>query len=99
MSRRLPDYHPRQLSRTFERKLGIDFREGKHRVGWYFLDGRKAFRVTMPNVHENWGPPVQRSLLKATMLPPDEFNNLVSCSMTGPQYEARLRQILARETQ
>lgn len=96
MSRRLPDHHPRQLSRTFERKLGIDFREGKHRVGWYWLDGRKAFRVIMPYIHENWGPHVQRSLLKATKLSPDEFSNLVSCSMTGPQFAARAR-VLFRE--
>lgn len=97
MSRRLPDYHPRQLSRTFEHKLEIDFREGKHRVGWYWLDGRKAFRVTMPNIHENWGPPVQRSLLKATKLSPDEFSNLVSCSMTGPQFAARARELFKKD--
>ena len=50
MSRRLPDYSPnRDLSRAFERKLDVDFREGKHRTGWYRLpDGEALFYVTLP---------------------------------------------------
>ena len=94
MSRRLPDYSPRDLSRTFERKLDIDFREGKHRTGWYRLpDGEALFHVTLPKAHRNWSKPVQRSLLKATRLSPDEFDDLVRCPMTGPQFAERAREL------
>ena len=66
MSRRLPDYSPRDLSRAFERKLDIDFREGKHRypAGTGCLEGESLFHVTLPKAHRNWSKPVQRSLLK-----------------------------------
>ena len=92
MSRRLPDYSPRDLSRAFERKLDIDFRDGKHRTGWYRLpEGESLFHVTLPKAHRNWSKPVQRSLLKTTRLSPDEFDDLVRCPMTGPQFAERAR--------
>ena len=98
MPPRLPDYSPRDLSRAFERKLGIDFREGKHRSGWYRLpDGAALFRVTLPKAHRNWSRRVQRSLLNSTRLTPTEFGDLVTCPMTGPQFAARARELFRED--
>ena len=91
MSRRLPDYSPRDLSRAFERKLNIDFREGKHRPVGTGSEGESLFHVTLPKAHRNWSKPVQRDLLRTTRLSPDEFDDLVRCPMTGPQFAKRAR--------
>ena len=45
----------------------------------------------MPKAHSNWSKSVQRSLLKVTELAPDEFDDLVRCPMTGPQFAERAR--------
>ena len=98
MPPRMPDYRPRDLDRAFEGKLGIDFREGKHRSGWYRLpDGEALFRVTLPKAHRRWSRTVQHSLLRATRLTPDEFDDLVTCPMTGPQFAARARVLFGED--
>ena len=98
MPPRMPDYRPRDLGRAFEGKLGIDFREGKHRSGWYCLpDGEALFRVTLPKAHRRWSRKVQHSLLRATRLTPDEFDDLVTCPMTGPQFAARARALFGED--
>ncbi len=86
-------YAPRALSRAFETKLGIRLSGSRHRSGWYTLDGRKLFRVIMPKAHSEWSKSVQRSLLKVTELSPDEFDDLVRCPMTGPQFADRAREL------
>ena len=93
MSSLLRSYAPRALSRAFETKLGIRLSGSRHRSGWYTLDGRKLFRVIMPKAHSNWSKSVQRSLLKVTELSPDEFDDLVRCPMTGPQFADRAREL------
>lgn len=99
MSPRLRDYRPRDLTRAFERKLGIQFREGKHRTGWYRLPGTDTglFPVTLPKAHRRWSPSVRHSLFKATRLSPEEYDDLVRCPMTGPQFEARARELFGPE--
>ena len=91
------DYRPRDLARAFERKLGVQFREGKHRTGWYRLPegGAGLFFVALPKAHRRWSPTVLHSLFKATRLSPEEFDDLVRCPMTGPQFEARARELFA----
>ncbi len=37
------------------------------------------------------------SLFKATRLSPEEFDDLVRCPMTGPQFEARARELFGPE--
>ena len=93
MSSLLRSYAPRALSRAFETKLGIRLSGSRHRSGWYTLDGRKLFRVIMPKAHSNWSKSVQRSLLKVTELSPEEFDDLVRCPMTGPQFADRAREL------
>ena len=90
-------YTPRQLGSACDAKLNISFRGGKHRAGWYVLDGKKLFRVTIPNAHSSWGPPVQKALFRNTRLSAEEFDDLVRCPMSGPQYAERARELFAEE--
>ena len=38
---------------------------------------------------------MRHSLFKATRLSTEEFDDLVRCPMTGPQFEARARELFA----
>ena len=93
MSRPLRSYTPRQLTRAFENKLGIPFRGDRHRSGWYSLDGRKLFRIVLPKSHRDWGIKTKSNIFEQTKLTRDEFDDLVRCPMTGPQFEARAREV------
>ena len=97
MSRRIPEYSPRALTNTFVNKLGIRFRSRKHRVGWYRLDGKDTIWILLPKKHGRWSPAVQRDLIEKTRLTPDEFKELVGCSMSESQYADRLREIIGKE--
>ena len=97
MSSRLRSYTPRQLSRAFENKLAIPFRGDRHRSGWYTLGDRKLFRIVMPKSHRDWAIKTKSTMFSATRLSPEEFDDLVRCPMTGPQYEARARELFARD--
>lgn len=92
------DYGWRELNNAFENKLGIAFRSGKHRSGSYRLpDGDHLFVVTFPQRHRRGvSKGVQRDLLRKTRLSPEEFDDLVRCPMTGPQFEARARELFDR---
>ena len=94
MPRLRRNYSPRQLTNAFENKLGLAFRSAKHRSGTYYLpDGQPLFSVTLPKAHRSWSRGVQRDLLKATQLSPAEFDDLVRCPMTGPQFAERAREL------
>ena len=93
MSSLLRSYAPRALSRAFETKLGIRLSGSRHRSGWYTLDGRKLFRIIMPKSHRDWGTKTKSNMFKQTRLTRDEFGNLVSCSMTGPHFANRAREL------
>ena len=98
MPRPRRDYGWRELNNALENKLGIPFRRGKHRSGSYRLpDGEHLFNVTLPHSHRSVSKGVQRDLLRHTRLSPDEFDDLVRCPMTGPQYEARARELFAAD--
>lgn len=97
MSSPLRSYSPRLLSRAFENKLAIPFRGDRHRSGWYTLGDRKLFRIVMPKSHRDWAIKTKSSLFAATRLSPEEFDALVRCPMTGPQFEARARELFAED--
>lgn len=99
MPRPRRDYGWRELNNAFGNKLGIPFRTGKHRSGSYLLpDGDHLFHVTLPQQHRRGvSRGIQRDLLRKTRLLPEEFDDLVRCPMTGPQFEARARELFAAE--
>lgn len=93
MSSPLRSYAPRDLTRACENKLAIAFGGNRHRSGWYTLDGKKLFRIIMPKSHRDWGTKTKSNMFKQTRLTRDEFGNLVSCSMTGPHFANRAREL------
>lgn len=91
----MPQDNPRRITRALERKLRLDFRSGSERNAWYVLDGRKQLRVTIPRVHgSSFSPEVLRDLRNQLKLNQLEFDNLVTCPMTGSNYANKIRELL-----
>ena len=49
----------------------------------------------MPKSHRDWAIKTKATMFTATRLSRDEFDDLVTCPMTGPQFEARARELFA----
>lgn len=67
---------------------------GPHEVYWYYLDGKKQFRVTLPNVHGGSGSLSTGFLKKVKnqlMLNNENFVDLVECPLTPEAYEEIVR--------
>ena len=97
MPRPLRNYTPRQLTNACENKLAIAFGSGKHRSGWYLLNGRKLFKITIPKAHAEWGPQAKKDFLGKTRLSSEEFDDLIRCSMTGPAFASRAAELFTEE--
>jgi hypothetical protein len=68
-----------------------------HPVYWYYLDGKKQLRVTMPNQHGGSGSlstgfikSIQDSLKVTTQ----QFEELVDCPLTAEEYATMIRVLL-----
>lgn len=78
-----------------EGKLGIDFRSGEERTGWYCLDGKKILRVTVTNVHggDTLSIGVAMKLKNSLKLNRQELIMLYECPMSGRDYENKIRSL------
>jgi len=86
----------RRVTRALETKVGLDFRSGRERVGWYVLEGKRLLTVHVPKTHRGDLPPgtagAIRNDLKLTLA---EFRDLVGCPISGADYERIIRQKIA----
>lgn len=86
-------YKHRDLQRGIEHKLQLSFSSGSERNAWIQIDGRAVLRVTLPKVHSG---DVREGTLgeirKQLALTKAQFELLISCPMTGPQYEELIRE-------
>lgn len=87
----MPSFKYREVVRSIQSKLRMDFRSGSEPNAWYILDGKQLFRVTVPHVHEGDVPPrTLNEIRKQCRLPRDDFERLVRCPMSGSDYERRI---------
>ena len=81
------------VTRALERKVGLDFRSGKERVAWYVLEGKKRFRVRAPKKHRgDLRPGTAAGIKNDLKLTTTQFRQLVSCPISGTDYERIIRQ-------
>ena len=82
------------------RKLSLERGAGKrsaHPVYWYYLDGKKTLRVTLPNIHGGSSAVSTgfldhvRENLRVTR---PQFVNLVDCPLSAEEYEQIVRSAL-----
>ncbi len=69
-------------------------RRSPHPVYWYYLDGRKVLRVTLPNLHGGSGSistGFLNQIKNSLRLNMREFEELVECPLTTEDFEAIVR--------
>ncbi|MBI4339163.1 MAG: hypothetical protein HY680_04340 [Chloroflexi bacterium] len=82
----------RQVTDALERKLGIYFGQGSERNGWYYSQGVKITRITLPHIHHGDIPAgTLHEIRKQTLLSTPQFADLVECPMTGAGYATALQ--------
>jgi hypothetical protein len=91
---------PRDLQRAINEKVRPEERRaGSEMNYWYCLDGKRLFRITIPKVHRGSSvPPGTLNQIKRSLkLSMSEFSDLVRCPLSGPAYEALIRQKVAEQ--
>ena len=67
-------------------------KRGKHDKGQIFIDGKLTAKVKVPNNHNRIMKKTKSQYIAIDLqLKDHEFNALIDCSLTGPQYYALLR--------
>ena len=77
---------------TCENKLQVRFRKGKEFNGWFWLDGKKAKRVTIPKGRKPIPPKTYKSMARQLGLNTSQFDDLLECPLDKEGYEQILRQ-------
>ena len=71
-----------------ENKLRIDFRKkSKEFNGWFFLNGKKVARITVPKGRKFLPPKTYKSMANQLKLSTPEFDDLLECPLDKKQYE------------
>jgi|GEM_PF-1813886 len=85
------------LYKGIVRKLSLEptkSKRGREPIYWYLLDGKKALRISMPNLHGGSGS-ITTGYLKqirmALKLKTREFEELVDCVLKAEGFEAKIR--------
>ncbi len=87
------NFSTQDVKKICETKLGIEFRPGKEFNGWFFLDGKKTARITVPKGRKPIPKGTYRSMstqLKLNRI--KDFDDLLECPLTKEGYEKKLRQ-------
>lgn len=68
---------------------------GREDTGWFYLDGKKQLRVTVPRGHGPLAPGTCNKIKRQLHLTNEEFRALVKCPMTSTDYEKLIREKIA----
>lgn len=75
-----------------EKKLGIKFKSAKEYNGWFWLNGRKAKRLTVPKGRKGIPPGTYSSMAKQLGLTVSQFDSLLECPLSKEIYEKIISQ-------
>ena len=80
------------LFRQSEGANGFDRRTTKEKFGWYYLDGRKLFRISS-RIHPQGDLPKWKikALQEYLKLNRGQFADLCQCKLSGPNYHELIR--------
>jgi len=94
---KLGSYKINKVIGFVENKLKIDISGKKELKGWYYLDGQKRVRVTVPKEHGSTTlkKGTTKGIARQLMVTNIEFDALYNCPMSGTDYEAKIRRLIA----
>jgi hypothetical protein len=81
--------------RNIPDKLNLqDERETTHYYGWYILDGEKALRICLPNIHggkKSVSSDFLQQVRRSLKLTSEQMVDLAVCPITGEDYDNLMR--------
>ena len=83
-------YRTQDILHRCKRKLGIEFRGGKELNGWFYLNGEKKARVTVPKGRKHVPRGTYAQMARQLHLTVPEFDALLACPLSRPEYEKLL---------
>jgi hypothetical protein len=85
---------------TIVKKLSLIERESSgrnpHPVYWYYLDGQRRLKVTMPNQHggaRSLTPGFLNAIKRSLHLTTEQFIDLAKCPLSADEYEEIVRNL------
>jgi len=88
-------YEEKQIRKSIISKVNPTIKKhsrSKHDKGLIFIDGKLVAKVKIPNDHNRiMKESKSQYIAKDLKLNDNEFNDLISCPLTGPQYYDLLR--------
>jgi len=87
-----PQLQADRVKEACDKKLGIDWRSKKHWNGWFWYNGIKCCRVTIPHSRKSLPPKTLNSIAKQLKIEKSELVDLVQCSLDQEGFIHILRQ-------
>jgi hypothetical protein len=89
----ISDFTEKQIREKLLSKIKPTILRGsKHQKGIIYLGDLAVARVKIPNSHNRIMKPSKSQYIATSLrLEDDEFNDLIECPLTGPQYYKKLK--------
>ncbi len=84
-------FNSSDVRKKCETKLKISFRSGKELNGWYYHEGKKTARITVPKGKKQLRPKTYKSMARQLLLSIDQFDDLLECPFGLSDYKSYLR--------
>ena len=91
------NFDMRDVKKTCENKLDIDFRSGGEFNGWIWLDNKKVARITIPKGRKGIPPKTYKSMANQLKLNVEDFDSLLECPLSKEKYFIKLREKLSEQ--
>ncbi|HQU73708.1 MAG TPA: hypothetical protein PKV71_21380 [Calditrichia bacterium] len=89
-------YSTNDVRRVCENKLRIDFStKGKEFNGWFWLNGKKVARITVPKGRKPIGKGLYKNMAHQLKLNTQQFDDLLDCPLTLDEYLELLKEAMA----
>ena len=88
-------FHTSDIKKCCKEKLDIEFRAGKEFNGWYYLDDKKAARITIPKGRKPIPLKTYKSMAKQLKLTPRQFDDLLECPIGKTEYYDLLKDLIS----
>ena len=81
-------YNTQDVKRTCENKLDISFKKSRSKEfnGWFCLEGKKKYRITVPKGKKAIGQKTYQSMARQLGLSVLQFDDLLDCPIRLREY-------------
>ncbi len=87
-------FSTRDVKKICENKLKIVFRSNAESNGWFYFEGKKVARITVPKGRKPIAKGLYKSMANQLKLSVDEFDDLLECPLSLSDYREKIRKAI-----